>query len=162
MEKAATLSPCGRYRYTLDRTWGPDLDLVTFVGFNPSVADAEVDDPTLRRCVGFARRFGFDRLRMVNLFAYRETDPARLPVGSEVIGPEQLGYLRRAVSASALVVACWGASPHRLKGAAVASFADQVREVGRGPAWCLGRSKDGSPRHPLYLRQDTPLEVFPW
>ena len=75
MERGADISPCGRYRYSLWRKWGPGATCM-FVGLNPSTADETADDPTIRRCMAFARDWGYGALCMANLFAYRATDPA--------------------------------------------------------------------------------------
>src|SRR5580693_6443581 len=110
MDGAAIFSGCGRYRYTLNRIWDPTLRTVLFVGLNPSTATARIDDPTIRRCVRFARDWGFGSLAMANLFAYRSTCPSALPSVRDPIGPRNnwwLSFLRNRVD---LVVAAWGVS----------------------------------------------------
>ena len=87
LESTADFSFCGQYRYTLTRVWSLERGLVLFVGLNPSTADAERDDPTVRRCVGYARRWGFGGVLVANLFAYRATDPRDLLAVSYPIGP---------------------------------------------------------------------------
>lgn len=147
MIRDAALSEDGVYRYSLTRRWGPGRH-VTFVMLNPSTADALVDDPTIRRCIGFARSWDFGALRVVNLYALRSTDPKGLwghpqPAG----GPENDAAILDALRNSGMVVAAWGAHarPHR-----VAAFRDLAREAGVR-VWALKVTKAGAPGHPLYL-----------
>ena len=144
MRRGAVFSADRRYRYTLTRRWrsGPRI---CFVMLNPSTADAERDDPTIRRCIGYARAWGFGGLTVVNLFALRSTDPARLEQVGDPVGPDNDRHLRRAFRSARLTVAAWGA--HRATRA-------RAGEVGRWlhDAACFGVTRDGSPRHPLYLR----------
>lgn len=155
--KSATLSDCRAYRYELSRKWGPGATMV-FVMLNPSTADALVDDPTIRRCVGFAEREGLDGIHVVNLFAFRSPSPAAMKAAADPTGPDNDAYLARVfLSASAWgvpVVAAWGAH---------GSFKNRDRRVyeiakGQGVLLsCLGVTKDGAPRHPLYLPNDATL-----
>ena len=147
----ALLSPCGRYRWWLSRTWG-DAPPLVFIGLNPSTADASQDDPTIRRCIGFARREGCGGLLMLNLFAFRATDPAQLHCVADPVGPENDVTLVN--MARGRVVTAWGAHP------AAFSRAAAIRSLVSAPLLCLGTTKDGSPRHPLYVRADEPLR--PW
>lgn len=148
---SAVLSPCGRYRYALTRTWG-EGDAVTFVCLNPSTADAVADDPTLRRCLGFAQAWGFGCLHMANLFALRVTDPLILNQVKDPIGPGNDDHLDALASVSTLVVAAWGVQ--RLPGG---RHLDVRRRL---PRWhYLRLTRDGYPAHPLYLpRYLTPVE----
>lgn len=102
----ALLSTCGLYRYWLSRTWGDTPPLVV-IGLNPSTADAMQDDPTIRRCIGFARREGCGGLMMLNLFAFRATDPAMLYTTQARVGPLNDYMLHRL--ATGKVLAAWGA-----------------------------------------------------
>lgn len=122
---------------------------VTFVGLNPSVADETTDDPTIRRCIGFARAWGFDRLKMVNLYAYRATKPADLWLADDPVGPLNDHTLSLAFGGSDRIIAAWGAHarPDRL-----ARFTEVF---GGWQLHALGLTKDGAPRHPLYLRGDS-------
>lgn len=125
-----------------------------FVMLNPSTADAEQDDPTIRRCIGFAQSWGYQRLVVGNLFAYRATDPRDLLAASEPIGPYCDHWLLHLLDESSLAVAAWGAH---------AMARDRARQVRRTVfdrmpykrRACLGTTKDGHPRHPLYVRADT-------
>lgn len=156
LERFASISRCKRYRFALMRAWVPDPQrYVMFVGLNPSTADGMIEDPTLRRCIGFARDWGFDGLWLGNLFAYRATDPKDIPDDlAEAVGPQNvdpwLSWMRKN---SALCVAAWGAHP------AAARRVPAV--VGLlGDVHALGLTQDGHPRHPLYMRADS--QPFAW
>jgi hypothetical protein len=160
----ATVSADGRYRYRLRRCWGPGT-LLPFVMLNPSTADARADDPTIRRCVGFARAHGFDGVTVVNLFAYRATKPADLWAaaadGVDIVGSGNddllLDVFDHAARRGTPVVAAWGAGAPAARAADVAAYA---------ATWSadvlhhLGLTATGAPRHPLYVKADTPLT--PW
>ena len=153
MSSSAVISECGRYRYELGRRWGEGLTAV-FVMFNPSTADAEQDDPTIRRCIGFAESWGCGALRVVNLFALRATDPRELRDAMDPIGNENDGYIRRACARRdvCVVVAAWGASLQRWPVAKRRRFA--VERMLPADAVCLARTGDGIPRHPLFVKGD--------
>lgn len=152
--KAARISDCGIYRYWLGRIWG-DEDALTFVMLNPSTADASVDDPTIRRCMGFARREGFGGISVMNLYAFRSSSPKILAASGWRVGMDNDDYLRISLEEQRRranpVVAAWGA--HARPGRV-----DYVRYLVPGVDWrCLGKTKDGHPRHPLYVKGDQPL-----
>lgn len=122
--------------------------VVTFIMLNPSTANGEEDDPTIRRCVDFARKWQFDQLLVVNLFAYRSTDPSvlrRLP-HDEAVGPENGAVIQSTAARSALVVAAWGAHG----GPRGTDVAQRLSRAGIA-LHHLGLTKSGQPRHPLYL-----------
>lgn len=148
----AILSPDGTYRYRLTRRWGLGPG-VLFVMLNPSTADAERDDPTIRRCFRFARDWGYDGLTVCNLFAYRVTDPKRLPADDSAVGPSNNTWLTREAASADLTIAAWGAHPAARRRSAV------VMNL-LGPLHVLGLTKRGDPRHPLYM----PLasQPMPW
>lgn len=154
LERQATISECGLYRYSLTRRWGPRPEFVAFVMLNPSTADAEVDDPTIRRCIGFARAWDFDALEVVNLFALRSPNPQDLCDSSEAgidpIGPDNDRAIIDVCGRAQMVVAAWGAH----------EFATpRAKRVHLGAAvHCLGRTKAGHPRHPLYVPARQGLE----
>lgn len=150
MESAAVISPCQLYRYQLTRRWGPGLS-VCFIGLNPSTADASADDPTIRRCIGFARTWGFDAIEMLNLFALRATDPRVMKAHEQPVGPDNDGWLQSAQERNDVLVACWGVhGVHQERDQAVRAFDLELMH--------LGLSKDGHPRHPLYLPRTARLE----
>lgn len=153
--KSARFSACRQYRYELWRRWD-DRPYALFVGLNPSTADETEDDPTIRRCIRFAADWGFGGLCMANLFALRATDPRVMLAHPEPIGPDNDATLCRLAVDAGIVVAAWGAhGAHR----------DRGREVLKMLALdvcCLGQTKAGQPKHPLYLRADTrPILMSP-
>ena len=151
---AAEISADGMYRYFLSRRWSSAPLSVAFIGLNPSTADAEQNDPTIRRCIRFAEDWGAGALFVVNLFAYRSTLPAALRIVSDPIGPKNDEWLERAVNRADLVVAAWGNHGKLLdRGTAVS------RRF-RGKLQCLTLTKGGMPGHPLYVRADTKLSPF--
>lgn len=153
VKRDARLSCCGRYRYVLTRTWDYGAPVVLMIGLNPSTADATKDDPTVRRCVGFARDWGFGGLALANLFAFRATAPLALLSAHNPVGPENDAWIRRLVASASAVVVSWGVHGG-LQGR------DQKVLAQIPTPLCLGRTKDGFPRHPLYLSKATQLEPF--
>lgn len=157
----AILSGCERYRYLLTRTWpqplgaDPHESRILFVMLNPSTADARFDDPTIRRCVGFAQRWGHTDLAVVNLYAYRATSPRDLFAVEDPIGPLNDAYVRQAAAAADAIVCAWGV--HGLRDGRGRAVLAQLRAVAQNGLWCLGLTSGGEPRHPLYVRADTPL-----
>lgn len=153
VQGSAAFSECGQYRYELTRRWGAG-PVATFIMLNPSTADAEQDDPTIRRCVGYARRWGCGALVVVNLYAYRATSPADLWTASDPVGPDNDWRLSAATGAPGPLVAAWGAHARPDRIAAVLAL------PGMGVLEALATTKSGQPRHPLYLRGD--LTPQPW
>jgi hypothetical protein len=136
--------------------------MLTFCMLNPSTANAEVDDPTIRRCIGFAKREQAGGLVVINLFALRATDPVKLRE-SEIhsYGPDNYSATDDALCASrgAMPIVCaWGA--HACASRAAPAFLEIAAEVSARLV-CLGRTQDGSPRHPLYVPKNQPFESFP-
>jgi hypothetical protein len=145
------------YRYRLSRRWRPGERVVAWVMLNPSTADGWRDDPTIRRCIALSRAHGFDALVVVNLFALRATDPRVLRVAADPVGAGNERAIARAVAGASAVVVAWGVHGALYgRGGAIAAWL-----AARGvPVTCLGRTKDGSPRHPLYVRRDARLVPF--
>lgn len=157
VHKIAKLSPCGQYRYQLARVWGTG-DALVFVMLNPSTADADVDDPTIRRCMGFAKREGAAGIIVYNLYAFRATSPADMKAAVDPHGPNNDGWLSGlaiwAREAKNPVVCAWGTHADH-------STVDRFKQNFIGaPLVCLGTTKDGHPRHPLYVKGDQPLVSF--
>ena len=184
VSKGATISPCGTYRYRLWREWrlhplpahwdwwteddgspcvdgagqqiGEPLSCV-FVMLNPSTADGDQDDPTIRRCVSFAKALGYDRLEVVNLFAYRATKPAdllRLNHDDEPWGPANRLNINTALDLAGIVICAWGVhGTHLGQDETVLGWLEWwIDSLDRDvPIVALGLTKDGHPRHPLYL-----------
>jgi hypothetical protein len=152
----AVLSDCGRYRYALTRgNWLDGVGTVLFVMLNPSTADATEDDPTIRRCIRFARDWGYARLAVANLYAFRATDPRDLALAGDPIGPENDEWLERLSSEANMVVVAWGAN--RL---ATPARVDRVLQLLGWSTCCLGTTKDGAPQHPLRLAATTAPRRF--
>lgn len=158
----AVISPCGSYRYVLSRSWSFE-PIVTWVMLNPSTADAMADDATIRKCVGFAKRWGFGGIRVVNLFAWRSRDPLALVDLPDPYGPEYGKHFDGAINTSSLVVAAWGCESTLKKKALLIQRATMTRTGLLGltvPVVCLGMTKAGTPYHPLTLGYDTPRRSF--
>lgn len=165
MKKSAVISECGKYRYELTRDWSEDGNVfpggnINFVMLNPSTADASIDDPTIRKCIGFAKHNGYDSLKVVNIFAYRSSKPKILysmhHTGFDVHGPANEGYLL-SIPKHETVVAAWGASFYaetfvRLK-------INQVKTILDRKLLCVKKTEN-RPWHPLYVSygQFLPLE----
>ena len=122
MESSAVLSPCRLYRYELWRRWDGSRGVVMIIGLNPSTADEAQDDPTVRRCITYARDWGYGGLCLTNLFALRATHPAALKTATDPIGPENDLHLRTRARLADLRVAAWGVNgAHRGRATAVLS-----------------------------------------
>lgn len=166
LDKGAVLSECGAYRFRLWRRWAhfgvargvPIGGTMLFVMLNPSTADDKKPDPTLDRCVGFAKREGFGELRIVNLFALRTPFPSDLAKDWTKARAHEEANLRtieiEALTASR-IVAAWGQNETQGVDVRVLRLLRQYQDV-----YCLGRNADQTPRHPLYLKNSTPLELY--
>ena len=147
IEKYALISDCGTYRYSLTRIWNRLGRRVVFIGLNPSTADAEVDDATIRVCIGYAKRWGYGSIEMVNLFSYRATKPNIMKYAKDPVGPMNDSHLRistnQIVNQQALYVAAWGNH---------GAFNDRDKYVRKmfPELYYLKLNKSGQPCHPLY------------
>lgn len=162
-DSGATFSLCRKYRYRLWRSWGDRENRCVFVGLNPSTADETKDDPTIRKCSGFAKRWGFTAIDMVNVFAWRSTDPKGLSVvAPEHIGPETDDVLAETFESARRIVWAWGQHDTRVR--------KLVQQRVTSDAWSrllihharceqgtFGLSQSGAPRHPLMLAYATPF-----
>lgn len=156
MRELAVISPCERYRYLLKRPCDDMLApraAAVFVMLNPSTADAQVDDPTIRRCRGFAKTWGCRGLVVANLYALRSTDPGALRGVQDPIGPENDRHLQELAREYGDIVCAWGshAEPPRVE------HVSRILRLAGARLWCLGTNKDGAPRHPLYVPADQRL-----
>lgn len=143
---SAILSDCKSYRYRLERRWDMERPRVAFVMLNPSTADANLDDPTIRRCIGFAKAWGFGGLIVGNLFALRSTDPKALYSHSEPIGPDNDRHLLTIADDVDQIICAWGTN-----GALHGRGKAVVRMLRGRNMLALKVTSDGSPGHPLYL-----------
>lgn len=159
---SAVISECGKYRYSLTRVWDESKPRVMFIMLNPSTADANNDDPTIRRCVGFAKSWGYGGIYVVNLFSLRATNPKDLLKASFVVGVENEKWFRKMSALAHLVVCAWG------NGAIVSKIKKRLGHTWKPLSWIdrplfyLDLSNDGTPKHPLYLRKGltpTPIPV---
>lgn len=157
MARGASFSACRTYRFELIRIWDTTLDEVGFVMLNPSTADAETDDPTIRRCIAFARLWGYGGIVVRNLFALRATDPRELRNHPDPVGQSNDDQYLRHCRDDALTVAAWGVH------GGLAGRDVEVRALLRRYGVALhhlGLTKDGFPKHPLargksYIPADT-------
>lgn len=160
MKGSAKLSEDRKYRYVLGRSWG-DGEVqasLTWVMINPSTALASKNDPTIRRCIEFTRREGYDALWVVNLFALRSSDPKELKLWDDPVGPDNDRWIEWAVRKSASVVLAWGNNGRY--------WTPRIREVRnliepiRPKFLCLGLTGSLHPRHPLMLSKYTEFEEY--
>lgn len=153
MEMGALISPCSLFRYTLRRTWDGAKPKALVIGLNPSTADHRKNDPTITREITFATSWGCGALLKGNLFAYRATDPKEMRKAADPVGPDNDKHLLEMFNEADIVVCAWGTgSSFMRRDLAVAKLLQGK------PLRCLGVTKEGHPRHPLYLKAGTPLE----
>jgi hypothetical protein len=144
MNRETILSPCRTYRYALWREWIGGEGYAMFVGLNPSTADETQDDPTIRRCIAFAKAWGYGGLCMTNLFAYRATKPKDMKAAADPVGQDNDAHLLTLAAEAGVIVAAWGANgTYRGRDIAVRELLPSLH--------CLQLTKDGHPGHPLYL-----------
>lgn len=157
-QSGAEFSDCGLYRYRLWRWWDATAPSITFLMLNPSTADEHTNDPTVERCIRYARKWGYGGLYVVNLFAWRATDPRELAAPVDPVGPRNDQAIVRAVEQSAGSVLCaWGNGGELDdRGATV------VELLTRFELRCLGVNKSGHPVHPLYQPGDAEPVPYPW
>lgn len=156
----AEFSECKTYRYSLWRrwrNWNRDVELASgflaFVGLNPSTADEYRDDPTIRRCIRFAKDWGFDGLVMLNAYALRSTDPKKLKMVLDPVGKENDDAIERWSKRCKMVVAAWGNHCSSQREQAVLQAIDK-------PVHTLGFTKTGKPKHPLYIKASTIPQLY--
>ena len=153
INKTASFSSCRKYRYSLSRIWDKQKKFVLFIGLNPSTADEEVDDPTIRRCSGYAQKWGYGGLIMVNLFAYRTTLPSNLKKVKYPVGRDNDKYIVKLSKKADITVAAWGNNGILYRrDKQVLSLVPNLM--------CLKVNKSGQPAHPLYLKKDLKLTKF--
>ena len=155
IHRAAVFSSCRLYRYTLERYWNTDLPRLLFVLLNPSTADAVHDDPTNRKGMGFARRWGFGSCVFVNLFAFRSPHPKVMKAAAKPVGPANDVHIVHQATAADRIVLAWGNDgAHRGRDREVLELLGSLGKE----LWHLGLTKPGQPRHPLYPPYTTELQ----
>jgi hypothetical protein len=143
------------YRYVLTRVWDKSLPKCVFIGLNPSVADESFDDRTVRRCIGFARREKCGTLVMLNAFAFRTTDSKMLLSCASPVGLNNDFYISQCCKKADLVIVGWGTLGKRFdRQEKILKLLKAIELV------CLGVNSDGTPKHPLYLANNTQLVAF--
>ena len=153
INKTANFSSCRKYRYSLSRIWDKQKKFVLFIGLNPSTADEEVDDPTIRRCSGYVQKWGYGGFIMVNLFAYRTTLPSNLKKVKYPVGRDNDKYIVKLSKKADITVAAWGNNGNLYRrDKQVLSLVPNLM--------CLKVNKSGQPAHPLYLKKDLKLTKF--
>lgn len=155
MLKGAVIDETGMYRYSLRRIWDSELPCVAFVMLNPSIADDEIDDPTIRRCIGFAKSWGYGSLEVVNLFAYRATDPDELKLCLDPIGPDNDKYINEAICRAGMIITAWGT-----KGSLMRRNKEVMKILHPYSPKCLEITKAGHPKHPLYVAANIRLQNY--
>ena len=161
IQRTALLSECGKYRWSLSRVWrlGDLPKILMFVMLNPSKADAEIDDPTITRCMGFGWDLGFDGIGVANLYGFRATEPKEMwayqGLRVDIVGPDNDWWMRAQAQSASTIVVAWGADAGEARANDITRMLAPIQTL-----YCLGKNKGGSPRHPLYLAASTPLEVY--
>ena len=153
MQRRAVFSPDRRYRYLLDRVWDDNFSArqLTYIMLNPSTADENVNDPTVERCERRARALGFGSIEVVNLFAFRATDPGQMKAAEDPIGPENDYHIRDSVGRADMVIAAWGMhGAYRNRDEDVSLLVKDIEK----PLYHLGLTKSNDPKHPLYVGYD--------
>lgn len=161
LRRSATVSDCGRFRWRLGRHWTEDdAPYLCFVMLNPSIADGQVDDPTIRRCMGFARDHGFGGIEVVNLFAFRATRPADLKRNGFPVGDQCDYYIEQVAASAGAVCVAWGAhAAHPAVEARVQQVMPILARQYKQPQ-CLHITASGFPAHPLMLHRSCTLKPF--
>jgi hypothetical protein len=156
MLKYATISEDGKYRYQLSRIWEPSKERITFIMLNPSTANEHKDDATIRRLIAFCKLWGYGGFSVYNLFAYRATNPDVMwqahKDGEDIIGPKNDEWLELVAASDCKVVFAWGGNGHILNRALTVSIFFKQ-------AYCIETSGHGFPKHPLYLKADSKLNL---
>ena len=152
----ADFSLCKKYRYSLKRVWDEEKKKVLFICLNPSTATETQDDPTIRRCVGFAKDWGYGGLYITNLFAFRATDPKNMKKETFPVGRDNNDWILELHERCDLTIAAWGTHGRFLRRDRI--VLDLLRSgpalLDSSPVHCLAITKNGLPKHPLYLKRD--------
>jgi hypothetical protein len=152
MKTGAVFDRSRKYRYNLWREWDDSLPRVAFVMLNPSRADASINDQTITTCIGFAKNLGYGGMDVVNLFAYRSTEPGNLKLARDPVGKENDAYILEACSRADATIVAWGNHGKLLE-----RSIEVEKLLAKQALLCFGITKQGHPRHPLYLKHSTKL-----
>jgi hypothetical protein len=157
-QSVAVYSPCTSYRYALTRIWDVAAPRAVFVMLNPSTATEVQNDPTVERCERRARALGFGGFRVVNIFAYRATDPKVMRAQTDPVGPGNDAAIAEAVGWGDQIICAWGNhGAHLGRGRAVEAL---LRAEGK-PLFCLDLTQAGVPKHPLYIGYAVQPRLWP-
>jgi hypothetical protein len=143
-----------QYRYVLRRTWDKTKPKIAFIGLNPSTANEQIDDNTVRKCITIARRDGFGELTMLNIYAYRSTDPAALKTHPKPTGDLNDKHIFTECEAASKIVVAWGSHVPDDRHQSLLKLLDDFT------LWCFAKNKDGKPKHPLYVSNQAPLILY--
>ncbi|PHM72320.1 DUF1643 domain-containing protein [Xenorhabdus sp. KJ12.1] len=154
MKSSATISKCGKYRYDLCRIWDSSKPYLMFIGLNPSTADHETDDPTIKRCISFAKKLGFGGMYMCNLFAFRATRPSDLFAEDNPIGPDNDLYIKKHSDEAGMVIVAWGN-----QGIHLGRYKNVLDLIDK-ELFVLEINKSGQPKHPLYIHNEKEPQPF--
>ena len=153
MKSNAILSSDRKYRYVLERAWDESLPKAMFIGLNPSMANETKDDPTVKRLITFAKSLNYDGFYLLNLFAYRSTQPENLWKVKNPIGNTNDDYILEYSNLSDMVIACWGnKGTYKNRSKEVSDLLNQLH--------CFGKNKTGQPKHPLYLKRTASIVPY--
>ena len=154
-KSGAVFSDCRKFRYALWRMWDEDKPHVMIIGLNPSTADEKVNDPTITRCINFARSWGFGGVCVTNLFGFRATSTTQLKAHHDPIGKENDAWVHEMAKGAAITVAAWGNHGKFLnRSLDIFPSLDQLH--------CIKMNKSGEPAHPLYLKAELkPVPMIP-
>jgi hypothetical protein len=158
--KHAIISPDLKYRYQLTRCWDPEATLLAWIMLNPSTADGVSDDPTIRRCISFARRWGYGGIQVCNLFALRSPTPRVLESAADPVGPANDTWLIGTLLKGNPVIAAWGACQVALQRRRATYVRETLFAQSGHNVFCLGLTATGQPKHPLFTRNDTAPKPF--
>lgn len=157
LENDAVISECSKYRYLLRRTWDHARPRVLYVMLNPSTADAAKDDATIRSCVRLANGLGYGSMEVVNVFGWRATKPEELLTATDPCGPQNEDHVRAALGRCDSPICAWGAWP---PAEAASTYIRNAIRAARPAAFCFGKTASGAPKHPLYIKSGTPLQMY--
>lgn len=156
LERDAVISGCGKYRYLLRRTWDHSKPRALVIMLNPSTADAEIDDATIRSLLRLLGGLAYGSFEVVNVFALRATDPMELLTARDPVGPDNEAAVRASIGRCDVAICAWGAWPPARE---ASIYIRNAIRAARPAMYCFGKTKDGSPRHPLYIKSGTELQV---